>query len=193
MDILGRTCEVKCFLKLVDPWYCLNINVLQWSPQTVFAKIKQFQKKWSCFWAHTHIFTPYTMLLFNYFLAKQSFELTEISRWLLHLSWTVVTNYFPSACFKILSTTLYKCAVLFQSWNYKEWIVFFCGFYWGVNSSKSLTNFTLLILWVIRRSLHSIKSTKIKLIPIVIVEINHDILVEDNHQIEVKLEDNHWS
>ena len=38
---------------------------------------------------------------FNHYLAKQSFELTKLSRWLHHLSWTVVTNFFPSAGFKI--------------------------------------------------------------------------------------------
>ena len=33
---------------------------------------------------------------FNDYLAKQSFELTEFSRWLSHLLWTAVTNYFSS-------------------------------------------------------------------------------------------------
>ena len=37
----------------------------------------------------------------KHYLAKQSFELTEFSRWLPHLSWTEVTNYFSSAGFKI--------------------------------------------------------------------------------------------
>ena len=35
---------------------------------------------------------------------------------------------FPLVAFKfeMLSTTLYQCAVLFQSWNYKEWNLIFC-------------------------------------------------------------------
>ena len=41
----------------------------------------------------------------KHYLAKQSFELTEFSRWLPHLLWKAVTNYFPS---EIMSTTLYK-------------------------------------------------------------------------------------
>ena len=59
---------------------------------------------------------------FNHYLAKQSFELKGLSRWMHHLSWTAVSNFFPSAGFKfeILSTFLYKYAILFQSWNYKE-------------------------------------------------------------------------
>ena len=39
--------------------------------------------------------------IFNHYLARHSFELKELSRWLHHLSWTAVTNYFPSAGFKI--------------------------------------------------------------------------------------------
>ena len=38
---------------------------------------------------------------FNHYLAKRSFQLTELSRWLHHLSWTAATNYFLSAGFKI--------------------------------------------------------------------------------------------
>ena len=60
-EILGRTCEGKCFLNLVDPWFGQNLKVLQKAQQAVFDKRKQFQNKWSCFLAHNHIFTPYRM------------------------------------------------------------------------------------------------------------------------------------
>ena len=43
--------------------------------------------------------------------------------------------------FDMLSATLHKCAVLFQSWNYKERNLIFC-FYGCVNSRESLKNLT---------------------------------------------------
>ena len=38
VEILAKTCEGKYFLKHVDPWKGLNLNVLQSAEQDVFAK-----------------------------------------------------------------------------------------------------------------------------------------------------------
>ena len=75
-------------------------------PSKLFDKRKQFQTKWSCFWLILR-YSPPIECHFNHYLAKQRFELAELSRWLHHLSWTAVSNYFPSASFifEIFSTT----------------------------------------------------------------------------------------
>ena len=40
-------------------------------------------------------------ILFYHYVEKQSFEQADFSRWLPHLPWTAVFNYFPSMGFKI--------------------------------------------------------------------------------------------
>ena len=95
VGISDRTCEGKCFLKPVDPWYVRpKSKFLQLAKQAVWQK-KKFQTK---------LILTYSLPIechFNNYLAKQSFELTEFSRWLSNLSWTAVTNHVPSAGFKI--------------------------------------------------------------------------------------------
>ena len=78
--------------------------------------------------------------------------------------------------FEMLLTTFYKCAVLFQSWNYREWNLIFwfllmCKL-WRITHIFKIKPFglysiyewfgALFNLWVICRSLHIDKNQKIK-------------------------------
>ena len=87
------------------------------------------QTKWSCFEPDQPIFTysPQIGCNFNHYLAKQSLDWQNFQDgcpivhrqrlWIIFLQWAFK--------FEILSTTFYKYAVLFQSWNYKEWNLIF--------------------------------------------------------------------
>ena len=88
-------------LKPVNPWKGLSkCSSMSPARDFVFDNRKQIQTTWSSF---EHILS-YSLPIechVKHYLAKQSFELTEFSRCLQHLSWTAVTNYFPSAGLKI--------------------------------------------------------------------------------------------
>ena len=88
---------------------------------------------------------------FNHYLAKCRFEVAERSRWLHHLSsvsfyresllsWTAVTNYFPSAGFRIgniVNNNLQMCC-LGPKLELGGINCYFYGFYRCVNPSDSL-------------------------------------------------------
>ena len=87
------------------------------------------RSKWSCFEPNQPILTysPQIECNFNHFLAKQSLNWQSFQDccpifhrqrlWTIFLQWAFE--------FEILSTTFYKCTVLLESWNYKEWNLIF--------------------------------------------------------------------
>ena len=125
-------------------------------PSKLFDKTKQ--TRWSCF---VFILTHSLPIEYHvkHYLAKQSFE----------MKWHNFQDGYPifhglqlrtiflqrALKFKVLSRTLYKRAVLFQSWNYKECIVIFVDFIYVKTPAKhSQTLHKVLQAWVICRSLH---------------------------------------
>ena len=103
--------KVSVFFKPVDPWYGLNLNGLHslMSPATLQAlgascSTEGNNSKLDLYGVVFELILTYSLQLechLNDYLAKQSFELTEFSKWLPHLAWTAVTNCFHSAGFKI--------------------------------------------------------------------------------------------
>ena len=106
-------------------------RAFQWAQQAVriFDIRKHFKTKCSCFEPNQPILTylPQIEPNFHHYFAKQSLNWQNfqdgcpIFHW--QRLWTIFLQW--AFKFKILSTTFYKCAVLLESWNYKEWNLIF--------------------------------------------------------------------
>ena len=131
--------EGKCFFKPVNLWYVRpKSKNSSMSLASCLTKENNFKLNGAVY----ELILTYSLPIecnFNHYLAKQRFKLTEFSRWLSHLSWTAVTNYFPSTGFKkfkILPSMFCSKAVIIRN------ELFFCVFYRCVNSGESFKNFT---------------------------------------------------
>ena len=121
----------------------LGTQLVKWAQQAVYQKetVLNYTELFSSSYSHKSSLPVECHV--KHYLANQRFELTEFSRWLPHLSWTAVTNYFPLAGFKIwnivnnpLQMSCFVPKLELQRMNY------FYAFYRCVNSGESLINFT---------------------------------------------------
>ena len=123
VQILGRACEGKHFLKPVHGRALIK-KFFNEPSKLYLTKENIFKINWVVF----KLMLTYSIPIechFNYYLANDNFQggcpIFHGQQLRTIFLWRDLKS-------KILSTTLYKCAVLFQSWNYKKWIVNFLDF-----------------------------------------------------------------